>query len=84
MTRLECEKKLLSLAEHTPFWIAFLAASAITILMNSLYIGVAIGSVRQGGLIALLLGFLYLALYVLLTVLYVRRTRAKEEGVIEA
>ena len=57
---------LLSLAEHVGFPAAYLAASAATGGMLSLYVGKALGSLRSGllmaGLFALLYGFLYFIL----------------------
>lgn len=58
---------LLSLAEHISFLMAFIAASVITVLMNSLYIAAAMKRVRQGVIIAILLTLLYAALYALLS-----------------
>ncbi len=57
---------LLSLAEHVPFAAAFIAASAITVFMNSLYIGSALRSKKSGLLFAGILSLLYVLLYVLL------------------
>ncbi len=57
---------LLSLAEHTPFILAFCLASLISIAMNSLYIMAAFRSKNKGLLVAGLLIALYLLLYALL------------------
>ncbi|MDL2279420.1 cell envelope integrity protein CreD [Desulfovibrio sp. OttesenSCG-928-G11] len=57
---------LLSLAEHTSFIAAFVAASAVCILMNSLYVAAAVRSGRQGLVVGAMLTALYLLLYTLL------------------
>ncbi len=57
---------LLSLAEHTSFLYSFIAASAVTILMNSMYIAAAMRSKKQGVIIGAILAALYCVLYVLL------------------
>lgn len=57
---------LLSLAEHTSFLTAFITASAVCILMNSLYVAAAVRSGRQGLVVAAMLSALYLLLYTLL------------------
>lgn len=57
---------LLSLAEHTSFIVAFIAASLISISMNSLYIASAMRSKSKGLVITALLTALYLLLYALL------------------
>ncbi|MDR1463030.1 MAG: cell envelope integrity protein CreD [Azoarcus sp.] len=59
---------LLSLAEHTSFLNAFLAASAISVVMNSLYMAVALRSPIQGGVLAVLLMSLYAILYAILQI----------------
>lgn len=57
---------LLSLAEHTNFITAFITASGVCILMNSLYVAAAVRSGRQGLVVAAMLTALYLLLYTLL------------------
>lgn len=57
---------LLSLSEHMPFLGAYLCASGCIVLMVSLYVAVALRSVRQGGGIAVLLAALYCLLYTIL------------------
>ena len=57
---------LLSLAEHVDFGIAFAAASAVTVGMNSLYIAAALQSKKRGLLMGTLLCGLYGLLFCLL------------------
>ncbi len=57
---------LLSLAEHTAFLTAFLAASGVSIAMNGLYITAALRSKAKGLIITALLAGLYAVLYALL------------------
>lgn len=57
---------LLSLAEHTSFIRAFLAASGASVLMNGLYITAAMRSKTKGLIIIFLLSGLYGVLYALL------------------
>lgn len=57
---------LLSLAEHTSFLNAFVAASLISIAMNGLYIAAAMRSRNKGLVVTGLLTALYLLLYALL------------------
>lgn len=57
---------LLSLAEHTSFLNAFIAASFISIAMNGLYITAAMRNKNKGLVITGLLTALYLLLYALL------------------
>lgn len=57
---------LLSLAEHVSFGLAFAAASAITVLMNSCYVGAAMRSKGKGALMGILLAGLYAVLFSLL------------------
>ncbi|MDR1276874.1 MAG: cell envelope integrity protein CreD [Candidatus Accumulibacter sp.] len=59
---------LLSLAEHTAFFNAFLAASAVSVVMNSLYMTAAFRSPAQGGILAVLLAALYAILYAILQI----------------
>jgi inner membrane protein len=59
---------LLSLAEHTAFFNAFLAASAVSVVMNSLYMTAAFRSAAQGGILAVLLAALYAILYAILQI----------------
>jgi inner membrane protein len=59
---------LLSLAEHTSFLNAFLAASGISIVMNSLYMTAALKSLARGGILATLLASLYAILYAILQI----------------
>ncbi|MDR1229707.1 MAG: cell envelope integrity protein CreD [Azoarcus sp.] len=59
---------LLSLAEHTAFFNAFLAASAVSVVMNSLYMTAAFRSLAQGGILAVLLAALYAILYAILQI----------------
>ncbi|MDR1064399.1 MAG: cell envelope integrity protein CreD [Azoarcus sp.] len=59
---------LLSLAEHTTFFNAFLAASAVSVVMNSLYMTAAFRSLAQGGILAVLLSALYAILYAILQI----------------
>ena len=57
---------LLSLAEHTSFLLAFAAASAVSIIMNGLYIMAAMRNKRKGLVVMGMLSALYLLLYALL------------------
>lgn len=57
---------LLSLAEHSSFGLAFVAASAVTIAMNSLYVGAVLHSRGKGVLMGFLLTALYAVLFSLL------------------
>jgi inner membrane protein len=57
---------LLSLAEHIDFGRAFAAASAVTVVMNSLYVGAALHSRLKGGIMAGLFASLYGVLFSLL------------------
>ena len=57
---------LLSLAEHVSFITAFAIASAICISMNSVYVGAASKSKKQGCIMGVALTILYLCLYILL------------------
>lgn len=57
---------LLSLAEHTGFFWAYMAASATMIAMIGAYVAAALRSVARGLAISLLLAGLYLLLYALL------------------
>ena len=57
---------LLSMAEHTGFFIAYISAAAIIIVMISLYAYAAIRSLGRTGIIILLLSGLYFLLYSLL------------------
>lgn len=57
---------LLSLAEHTSFLLAFAAASAVSIVMNGLYIMAAMRSRKKGLVVMGMLSALYLLLYALL------------------
>jgi inner membrane protein len=57
---------LLSLAEHVSFGLAFVAASAVTVAMNSLYVGSALQSRGRGLLMGGLLSGLYGVLFSLL------------------
>lgn len=57
---------LLSLAEHVTFLTAFVSASAVTVLMNSLYIAAALRSINKGLVVGVLLCALYTLLYTLL------------------
>ena len=57
---------LLSMAEHAGFFIAYISAASIIILMISLYAYAAIRSVSKAGIITLLLTGLYAMLYSLL------------------
>lgn len=57
---------LLSLAEHIDFSLAFTAASAVTVAMNSLYIAAATQKKTWGALMGVLLCALYALLYSLL------------------
>ncbi len=57
---------LLSLAEHVSFGLAFVAASAVTIAMNGLYVGAALASRSKGALMGGLLTILYAVLFSLL------------------
>lgn len=57
---------LLSLAEHIDFSLAFTAASAVTVAMNSLYIAAATQKKKWGALMGVLLTALYTLLYSLL------------------
>jgi Inner membrane protein involved in colicin E2 resistance len=57
---------LLSLAEHTSFGLAFVAATAVTIAMNSLYVGAVLQSRSKGLLMSGLLAALYTVLFSLL------------------
>ena len=57
---------LLSLAEHVTFLTAFVCASTVTVLMNSLYIAAALRSVQKGLVVGVLLSALYTLLYTLL------------------
>jgi inner membrane protein len=59
---------LLSLAEHTGFLEAFLAASAVSVAMNGLYMAAALRSPAQGGILAVLLVSLYAILYAILQI----------------
>ena len=59
---------LLSLAEHTSFLKAFLAASAVSVAMNGLYMAAAFRSPAQGGILAALLVSLYAILYAILQI----------------
>jgi inner membrane protein len=57
---------LLSMAEHTGFFKAYIAAAAIIIIMISLYALAAIKSIARTGIVAILLVGLYSMLYSLL------------------
>jgi inner membrane protein len=57
---------LLSLAEHLGFGPAFAAASAVTVAMNSVYVGAVLQSVNRGLLMGGLLTALYAVLFSLL------------------
>ncbi|MDR2055943.1 MAG: cell envelope integrity protein CreD [Desulfovibrio sp.] len=57
---------LLSLAEHVNFVLAFVAASAVIIAMNSLYVGAVLRSKGKGILMGGLLAVLYAVLFSLL------------------
>lgn len=57
---------LLSLAEHIPFLMAYGAASAVVVIMITLYTGAALGRWGQAGIVGLLLVSLYSVLYALL------------------
>ncbi len=57
---------LLSLGEHTSFLKAFIAASTVTVLMNSLYIAAALRSLLKGLFMGILLCGLYSLLFALL------------------
>lgn len=57
---------LLSLAEHVSFGLAFMAASAITVLMNGCYVGAVMRSKGKGALMGILLAGLYAVLFSLL------------------
>lgn len=57
---------LLSVAEHASFGLAFIAASAVTVGMNSLYVGAALKSAAKGLFMAALLSGLYALLFSLL------------------
>lgn len=57
---------LLSLAEHVAFGLAFVAASAVTVAMNSLYVGAALRSRNKGFVMGGLLTGLYAVLFSLL------------------
>ncbi|MDL2317374.1 inner membrane CreD family protein [Desulfovibrio sp. OttesenSCG-928-A18] len=57
---------LLSFAEHISFWQAFSLASAVSVLMNGLYITAALRSKLKGLFISALLICLYAVLYTLL------------------
>ena len=57
---------LLSLAEHVSFGLAFVAASVLTIAMNSLYVGAVLQSKGKGMLMGGLLAVLYAVLFSLL------------------
>ena len=57
---------LLSLAEHISFGLAFIAASAITISMNSWYVGAVMRSKGKGAFMGALLAGLYAVLFSLL------------------
>lgn len=57
---------LLSLSEHAGFGAAFLAASAITVLMNSVYVASALGSRAKGLIMAGVLSALYGVLFAIL------------------
>ncbi|MDR1367881.1 MAG: cell envelope integrity protein CreD, partial [Candidatus Accumulibacter sp.] len=59
---------LLSLAEHTSFLDAFLAASAVSVVMNGLYMAAALKSPAQGGILTVLLASLYAILYAILQI----------------
>lgn len=59
---------LLSLAEYIPFREAFIIASAVSILMNGLYVASALHSKAKGGIIIALLISLYGVLYALLKI----------------
>lgn len=57
---------LLSLAEHIPFLTAYGAASAVVVVMITLYTGAALGRWGQAAIVGLLLVSLYSVLYALL------------------
>ncbi|MCL1926629.1 MAG: cell envelope integrity protein CreD [Syntrophorhabdaceae bacterium] len=57
---------LLSLAEHISFGLAFVAASVVTVAMNSLYVGAVLQSRAKGLLMGGLLSSLYAVLFSLL------------------
>jgi len=57
---------LLSLAEHINFGLAFVAASTVTITMNSVYVGAVMQSRINGALMGSLLAALYTVLFSLL------------------
>jgi inner membrane protein len=57
---------LLSLAEHISFSLAFVAASAVTVAMNGLYLGAVMRSWAKGLLMGGLLSILYAVLFSLL------------------
>ena len=57
---------LLSLAEHIDFGLAFTAAGAVTVSMNSLYVAAALQSKMRGLIMAGLLSGLYVLLFSLL------------------
>lgn len=57
---------LLSLAEHISFGWAFVAAGAVTVAMNSLYVGSALASKAKGLIMAGLLTLLYGVLFSIL------------------
>ncbi|OIO56577.1 MAG: cell envelope integrity protein CreD [Alphaproteobacteria bacterium CG_4_10_14_0_2_um_filter_63_37] len=57
---------LLSLAEHIDFLSAYLVAATTTIVMISGYAASALGSIKKGGIVLVLLAGLYLFLYSLL------------------
>lgn len=57
---------LLSLAEHVDFGLAFTGASAVTVGMNSLYLGAALRSKAKGLIMGTLLSGLYVLLFSIL------------------
>ncbi|CAK7006250.1 MAG: Inner membrane protein CreD [Desulfovibrio sp.] len=57
---------LLSLAEHISFGLAFVAAGAITVLMNAWYVGAVMRSKKSGAFMCALLAGLYAVLFSLL------------------
>lgn len=57
---------LLSLSEHAGFVAAFMAASVITVLMNSVYVASALGSKARGLIMAGVLSALYGVLFCIL------------------
>lgn len=57
---------LLSLSEHVGFGLSFVAAAALTVLMNSLYVASALASKAKGLIMAGLLSALYAVLFCIL------------------